>query len=109
MEDDVGAAHRAGDLFIAADIGAMEVHGFAHFVQIAFVPGQQVIDDRDLLRPFAQQGSHNRRADKPGASGNNVFAHDGSFAISASRWRSDSLASFSAPGVKSNASSETQP
>ena len=73
------------------------------------MPGQQAVDDHDLPRAFAQQTSNDSGADKPGSSGDYVMAHDGSLAISDSRCRSDSFASRSAPGVKSNASRETQP
>ena len=51
----------------------------AYFVQVLFVAGQQVVDDRDFRRALAQQGAHDRRADEPGASGDNVFVHDGRF------------------------------
>ena len=85
----------------------------AHLLQVGFVPGQQIVDDDDLAGAFAQQRADDGGADEPGPSGDNVVAHRvaqvESSAISRSRWRRDSPAMASAPGVKSKASSEIQP
>ena len=51
----------------------------AHFLQVRFAPGQQIVDDNHLAGALAQQAAHNRGADKPRASRDNVVAHTWQF------------------------------
>src|SRR5207249_6003534 len=92
------------DLFVITDIRALEIDRPSHLLQVVFIARQQIVDDYDLPRAIEQQAANDCGADKPGPSGNDVVAHDGSFEISDSRCRSDSPARRSAPGVKSKAS-----
>src|ERR1017187_9945139 len=78
------------------------IDGGTDFVEVLLVAGEEVIEHHDLARASPQQTPHNGGADEARASGNNVFAHW------VSRWRNDSRAMVSAPGVKSKASSEIQ-
>ena len=49
--------------------------------RLASVTAQQVVDDHDPPRAFAQQAAHDGGADEARPSGDNVMAHDGNLAI----------------------------
>src|ERR1019366_4428001 len=97
------------DLLIVPDVGALEFVARTNLLQVALPPGEQIIDRYHAARAFLQQFAYNGGADEARPSGDNVVAHDGSFPICFSRYRRLSLATRSAPGVKSKASSDTQP
>ncbi len=109
MEYHLRAAEQRKNLLVPADIDVVEFNRVAHLVEVGCVTRQQVVDDDDLARSLAEQTADDSGADESRSSGDNVVAHDDSWAIWDSRCRSDSLARRSAPGVKSKASSEIQP
>src|SRR5260370_39351092 len=109
MEYHIGSANDGRDLVIAADIGSLQIHRRGHLLQILLAPAEEIVDHDHSLSALPQQAAHQGGPDKTGAARYHVFAHVGSSAIRASRYRSESLAIFSAPGLKSKASSDTQP
>ena len=60
----VGAADERRDLFVVADIGALEIDPRAHLLQVALVAGQQVVDHDDSARAFGKQSAHDGGADE---------------------------------------------
>src|SRR5262245_30254537 len=109
MEYHRRTANQRSDLVVIANIRALEVDGPPDFLQIAFMPRKQVVDDHDIRRALAQERTDDRRSDEPGATGDHVSARHASRAVSASRWTSDSCARRSAPTLKSKASSDIHP
>src|SRR5579872_6369704 len=88
----VRASKQGRDGGVIADVGTMKFNAAAHLVQVRRMAGEQVVDDNHVAGAFRQQSAYNRGADEAGASGNDVMAHVGSWEISRSMWRSDSLA-----------------
>ena len=103
MEDHVRALQNGRNLFVVADVRALEIHRRTHFLQVLFAAREEVIEHHHAARALPQKAAHDRGADEAGASGDNVFVHWDS------RYRSDSRAMVFAPGVKSKTSAEIQP
>ncbi len=85
MEHHRRTADERGNFLVIADIGALEIDGGAHLFEVGFRTAQQVVDDHDPPRVFAQQAAHDGGADEARPSGDNVMAHDGNLAIWLSR------------------------
>src|SRR5262249_11964217 len=75
MEDRRRAANDRRNLLVVANIRALEVDALANFFEIFLLTAEQIVYRDHLLGPFGEQTANYRGADKPRASGNNIFTH----------------------------------
>ena len=75
MEDYRGAFQNRRDLFVVANVGALQVDCGAEFVEVFLTAGEEVIEHNDFTRTFAQQAPHDGGADESRASSDDIFTH----------------------------------
>lgn len=107
MKDHVGTAQQRLDFLVTPDVGPMDFDAAVQAVQILRAAGGEIVHDDDFARAFGEESADQSRTDEAGSPGDDVAAHRR--AISASKYRSESVAIFSAPKLKSKHSSEIQP
>ena len=70
------AANQRSNFVVIANVGDLQVDGAPDFLQIRFVPGQEIVNRHDSARAFFEQAAHDCRPDESRSSGNNVMAHE---------------------------------
>lgn len=74
MENHVRASYRARQRESVANIDAPKIDAIPNLREIRLMPGEQIVDYRNLPTTF-EQLSYKRRTDEPGASRDHVFRH----------------------------------
>src|SRR5580704_16422160 len=93
---------------VIPDIAALEGDARTYLIQIPFMTGQQVVDHAHLAISPSYQRAHQRGADEARTSRDHVLFHALECSICFLMNRSESSAILSAPGAKSNTSSDIQ-
>src|SRR6266540_65100 len=108
MKDHVASLNYRASRVQIAQVDLRNLDERLHLLQIRPLARREIVNDDDTLSAIPQQSPHEGRPDEAGASGHRIrFVHAASLSISASRYRNDSVARFSAPKSKSNASCES--